>query len=75
MCPNLGWSLNLLSLRLLSIFASAVLLDRNNSGSEFFDYGMVTPSLHLMVLLLEVDSTSSLFPLLGISSKVLPFES
>ena len=35
MDPNLGLSLDCLSLRLLSIFVSAVLLDRNNSGSEF----------------------------------------
>jgi hypothetical protein len=35
MDPKLGQSLNLLSLRVFSIFVTAVLLDRNNSGLEF----------------------------------------
>jgi hypothetical protein len=35
----LGLSLNLLSLSLFSIFVPAVLLDRNNSGSEFLTVG------------------------------------
>ena len=35
MGPNLGQSLDLLSLSLFSIFVTSVLLDRNNSGSEF----------------------------------------
>jgi hypothetical protein len=34
--PKLGWSLDLLSLSLFSIFVPAVLLDRSNSGSELF---------------------------------------
>jgi hypothetical protein len=46
MDPKLGSSLDLLSLRLFSIFVPAVLLDRNNSGSGILT-GLVTPSLHL----------------------------
>jgi hypothetical protein len=43
----LGLSLDLLLLRLFSIFVPAVLSDRNNLGSEFFNFGMATISLHL----------------------------
>jgi hypothetical protein len=39
MAPKLGQSLEFLSLSLFSIFVSAVLLDRNNSGSEFLTVG------------------------------------
>jgi hypothetical protein len=39
MYPNLGLSLDLFSLRLFSIFVLAVLLDRNNSDSEFLTVG------------------------------------
>ena len=37
--PNLGLSLDLLSLSLFSIFVSAILLDGNNSESEFLTMG------------------------------------
>jgi hypothetical protein len=46
--PNLGLSLDLLFLRLLSIFVLAVLSDRNNFGSELFTVRMATPSFYLM---------------------------
>lgn len=36
----------------------------------YYDCGMATPVLHLMPCPLEVDSTSYLSPLLGISSKI-----
>jgi hypothetical protein len=39
MGPNLGLSLDILSLSLFSIFVPAVLLDRNNSASEFLTVG------------------------------------
>jgi hypothetical protein len=48
MDPKSGWSLDLLSLHLFFISDLAVLLGRNNSGLEFFDCGMGTPSLYLM---------------------------
>jgi hypothetical protein len=41
-----GWSLDCFSFSLFSIFDPVVLLDRNNSGSEF-DCGLITQSLHL----------------------------
>ena len=73
---RLVWSLDHLSPSLFSIFVLAVLLDRNNSGSEFLTVGwQPNPSTWCPVFLLEVYSTSSLSPLLGISSKVPPFES
>jgi hypothetical protein len=37
--PNLGLSLDLLSIRLLSIFVPVVHSDRNNSESEFLTLG------------------------------------
>jgi hypothetical protein len=62
--------------QLFSSFVLAVLSDRNNSGSELLTVGWQPhPSTWCPVFLLEVDSTSSLPPLLGISSKVPPFES
>ena len=76
MVPNLGLSLNLLSPNLFSIFGSAVLLDRDNYESEFLALGwQAYPSTWCPVFLREVDSTSFLSPLLGISSKVTLFES
>jgi hypothetical protein len=39
MDPKLGQSLDSLSLSLFSIFVLEVLLDRNNSGSEFLTFG------------------------------------
>jgi hypothetical protein len=47
MDPKLEQSGNLLSLRLFSNFVPAVILDRNNSWSEFLT-GMATPSFHSM---------------------------
>jgi hypothetical protein len=71
----LGLSLEFLLLRLFSIFVIAVLSDRINYGSEFFDCGMANPYLTLYpVFLLEVASTSYFSSLCGISSKVTPFE-
>jgi hypothetical protein len=76
MGPNLDQWLDLLSLRLSSIFVPAVLLDSNNFGSEFLNVGWQPhPSTWCTVFLLEVVSTSSLSPLLDISSKVPPSES
>ena len=76
MDPNLGQSLDLLSLSLFSIFVPAVLLNRDNSGSEILTVGWPShPSTWCPVFLLEMDSTLFLSPLLGISSKVPPFES
>jgi hypothetical protein len=47
MDANLGWALNCLTFSLFFIFVPAVLTERNNSGSVF-DYGVATPSLHMM---------------------------
>jgi hypothetical protein len=47
---NLGLSLDLLFLRLFSIFVPPVLSDRIISGSELFDCGMATPLLHFKYL-------------------------
>lgn len=35
MDPKLGWSLDLFSLSVISIFVAAVLLDKNDYGSEY----------------------------------------
>jgi hypothetical protein len=65
-----------LFLSLFSIWVPAVLLDRDNSGSEFLTvWWQLHPSTWHSAFLLEVDSTSSLSPLMGISSKVPPSES
>jgi hypothetical protein len=45
---NLGLSLDLLSLRVLSIFVLVVLLDRKQFWVRDFDCGMATPSFCLM---------------------------
>ena len=47
MDPKWSQSQDLLSFTLFFIFVSAVLSDRNNSGSEFLT-GKATPSLYLM---------------------------
>jgi hypothetical protein len=66
---QVGLSLNRISLSLFSIFVPAVLLDRNNSGSEFLTVGwQLHPSAWCPVFLVEIDCTSSLSALLGISS-------
>jgi hypothetical protein len=39
MDPNLGWSMDLLSLSLFSIFVPAVLLDKKKSESEILAVG------------------------------------
>ena len=60
---NFNLSLYLLSLSLFSIFVPAVLLGRNNSGSEFLTVGWQPHlSTWLPIFLLDVDSTSSLSP-------------
>jgi len=75
MDPKVCWSMDLLSLRLFPSFVLAVLLDRNNSGSEFLTVGWQPhPSTRCSVFLLKVDTTSSLSFLLGISSKFPPFD-
>ena len=69
---TLGLSLDLLFLRLLSIS----ILQTGTIMGQSFDCGKATPSLNFyLVFLLKVDSISSLSLLLGISSKVTPFES
>jgi hypothetical protein len=69
MDPKLGWSLDLLSPSLFSIFVPAVLLDRKNSE-------ILTMGWHpLDALSFYWNSTSSFSPLLSISSTVPPFES
>jgi hypothetical protein len=61
---HLGLSLNLLFLRLFSIFVPTVFSDRNNYESEFLTVGWQPhPSTWCPAFLLEVGSISSLFPL------------
>ena len=69
MNPKLGGSLDHLYLSLLSIFVLAVLLDSYNSWSDFLTVGWQPhPSTWCPVFLLDMDSMSSLSPLLSISS-------
>jgi hypothetical protein len=76
MNPKLGQSLDYLSFSLFSIFVLAVLLDKNTSGSEILTVGHEPcPSAWGSVYLLEVDSLSSLTPMLGILAKVTLIES
>jgi hypothetical protein len=50
--------------------------DKNNSGSKIFKMGgWLHPSTGGPVYLLEVVSSGSIFPLLGISAKVILIES
>jgi hypothetical protein len=76
MDPKLGWLLDLLSFRFCSIFVPAVLLDRNNSGSEILTVGYnPRPSTWGPFYLMEVDiSSSSLYPMLDILAKVTPIK-
>ena len=76
MDPKLGRSLKYLPLSLFSMFVSVFLLDRDNSELVILTVGwQLHPSTWCHVFLLEVDSTSCLSLILGISSKVPPFES
>ena len=59
-------SLDLLSLSLFSIFVPAIVLDRNNFGSEILGVGWYpSHSTWNSFYLLEVGCSSSLFPLLA----------
>ena len=69
MDPKLGWSLDDLSFSCYSIFIPAVVLDRNNSGSE------ILTALEALSNLLEVDSSNSLSQILSILAKVSPIDS
>ena len=66
MVPNLGWPLGGLSFSLCSIFVPAFPLDRNNSGLKILKIGASTGD---RVYPLEVISSSSISPLLGIWTK------
>jgi hypothetical protein len=67
--PTLGQLLDLLFLRLFSIYIPVVLSDRTIMGQSF-DCGIATTSLTWYpVFLLEVDSISFLSLLSGFSSK------
>jgi hypothetical protein len=73
MDPNLGRSMDLLSLSLFSIFVSAVLLGRNSSGSVFLTVGWLHhPSIRCPIFLLEMTSTSSFSPILAFHLRSLP---
>jgi hypothetical protein len=75
MDTKLGRSLDGLSFSLCSIFASAFLLDRNNSGSKFLKKSEWPHlSTGVPVHLLEVVSSGSISPLLGILAKVIPID-
>jgi hypothetical protein len=66
--PKLGQSLDLLSLSLFSIFVLAVLLDKNNSGSQFLTVRwQLCPSTWCPAFRLEEDSgPSGMSPLMKI---------
>jgi hypothetical protein len=68
----LGRSLGGLSFSLCPIFVPAFPLDRNNSGLKILKIGASTGD---RVYPLEVISSSSISPLLGISANVIPIES
>ena len=76
MDPKLGQSLDGLFFSLCSNFVSAFPLDRKNSGSEILLMGRWPhASTRGHVYLLEVVSSGSISPLLGISAKVIPIGS
>ena len=75
MDPKLRQSLDFFSLSFFPIFVSAVLLDKNNFGPEFFFLCDGYPNPPFDDFLLDMDSIISLSPLLGISSKVPPLVS
>ena len=74
MDAKVGWSLDCFSFSLCSIFFP-VPLYRNNSGQIFEMGGWSHHSTEGSVYLLEVASSGSISPLLGISAKVIPIES
>ena len=76
MDPNLGLSVGRLSFSLCSIFVPAFPLTRNISGLKFLEMGgwpLVSTGGH--IYLLEVVSSDSITPLLGISVNVIPIKS
>jgi hypothetical protein len=74
--PKLGGSLDGLSFSLCSIFVPVFPLDRNNSVLKFFKMdGWSLGSTGCHVYLLEVISSDSISPLLGISANVILIES
>ena len=75
MDPTLGRSLDGLSFSFHSILVPAFLLDHNNSESNTErSVGGPIPPLESPVHLLEVISSGSISPLLGILAKVIPIE-
>ena len=73
---KVGWSLDDLSLSLCSIFPAAFPLDKNNSGLKFLKMGgWPHASTGGHAYLLEVVSSGSISPLLGILVKVILIES
>jgi hypothetical protein len=76
MDPKVGRSLDGLSFSLCSIFVPAFSLDRNNSGSKNLRWVSVAPSINSGPgLSTWVISSGSIYPLLGISAKVIPIGS
>ena len=76
MDPKFGWSLGIFSFIFFHIFVPAFPLDRNNSGPEILKVGgwpTVLTGGH--VYLLEVFSSGSISPVLGILANVIPIES
>jgi hypothetical protein len=76
MHPMLGQSLGSLSFSIVSIFVPEFPLDRKNSGLKNLKMGVGSPaSAGAHVYLLEVVSSSSISPLLGILANVVSIES
>ena len=76
MDPKLGWSLDVLSFSLCSIFVLAFPLDRDNCGLEILKVGgCLSASTRGYVYRLEMVSSGFISPLLGISVKVIPIGS
>ena len=75
MDPKVEQSLHGLSFTLCPIVVPAFSLDRDNSGLKILD-GWVVPFFHCgHVYLLEVVSSGSISPVLGILINVIPVES
>jgi hypothetical protein len=72
---NLGMLMLNLSFRLCSIFVPAFLADRTNLGLKFLWVDQYPyPSTKGPVWLQEVTTSGSIFPQLGVSTKIAPIE-